>query len=198
MDLGGHTLILGSKSPRRRELLAGMMVDFTVDSDTTFVESVPDGTPHEDVPALMSEGKSRCFHRPLREGELLLTSDTMVLCGKDILGKPHGREDAARMLRLLSGRKHSVISSVTLRSPSRMKTLSDCAEVLFRELTEEEIYYYIDKCSPFDKAGAYGIQEWIGYVGIPRIEGSFFTIMGLPVHLVYELLSEFVNQQESH
>ncbi len=193
MDLKGHRLILGSQSPRRRELLEGMLLDFTVDSGTSFVESVPDGTAHEDVPALMSEGKSLHFHRPLEEDELLLTSDTMVLCGREILGKPHGMQDAQRMLRLLSGKWHSVITAVTLRSPSRLKTLSDEARVLFKPLSEEEISYYIDKCSPFDKAGAYGIQEWIGYIGIPRIEGSFFTIMGLPVHLVYELLCEFVN-----
>jgi len=192
MDLKGKRLILGSNSPRRKELLGGLDVDFTVDAATSFTEYTDPSLPHEKIPVYMAEGKSLGFHRPLQEEEILLTSDTLVLCGNEILGKPDGREDAARMLRLLSGRDHKVITAVTLRSSSRMKTLSDTATVWFKELSDDEIYYYIDKYSPFDKAGAYGIQEWIGYVGIPKIEGSFFTIMGLPVHLVSSLLQEFV------
>ena len=191
MDLKGKKLILGSGSPRRRELLEGLDVPFTVDTGNNFEESVPAGAPHEEVPVLMAEGKSYGFHRPLQEDEILLTADTMVLCGSDILGKPAGREDAVRMLRELSGRGHSVITAVTMRDRDRHVTLTDTAGVWFRELTGEEIAHYVDKYRPFDKAGAYGIQEWIGYVGIERIEGSFFNIMGLPVHLVYRLLRQF-------
>lgn len=192
MDLHGKRLILASNSPRRRELLAGLDIDFEVDADVDFEENFQPDTPHMQVPVLMSEGKSLGFHRPLEENEVLLTSDTMVLCGTEILGKPHSAEDAARMLRLLSGRDHQVVTAITLRSPDRMETVSDVAHVWFKDLTEEEISRYIDGYKPFDKAGAYGIQEWIGYIGITHIEGSFYTIMGLPVHLVYDRLLQFL------
>lgn len=191
MDLHGRHIILGSASPRRRELLAGLGIDFTVDTGNTFTEVYSRDTPHMDIPKLMSEGKSLGFHRPLKEDEILITSDTMVLCGDQVLGKPRDRQDASGMLHLLSGRSHQVVSAVTLRSPGHMETASDTATVWFRDLTEEEIDHYIDTCRPFDKAGAYGIQEWIGYIGITRIEGSYFNIMGLPVHLVYNMLLNF-------
>lgn len=191
MDTRGKRIILGSASPRRRELLAGLGIDFTVDTGNSFEETWSPDTPHTEVPARMSEGKSLGFHRELAEDEILITSDTMVLCGREILGKPHDEMDAARMLRMLSGREHQVISAVTLRSGKRMKTMSDTADVLFKDLSDSEIEYYIRTSRPLDKAGAYGIQEWIGYIGITRIEGSYFNIMGLPVHLVYEMLQEF-------
>ena len=125
-----------------------------------------------------------------------MTSDTLVLCEGHVMGKPHSREEAFEMLRLLSGRSHKVITAVTVRDSSRMKTVSDTATVHFKELSDDEIAYYIDNYRPFDKAGAYGIQEWIGYMGIDRIEGSYFTIMGLPVHLAYELLEEFISDKQ--
>ena len=192
MDLKGKRVILGSNSPRRKELLSGLNIDFTVDTGNNFEERYNPNTPHMQVPVLMAEGKSAGFHRPLAEDEILITSDTMVLCGEEILGKPQGREDAVRMLRLLSGRDHQVVTAVTLRTARRMETVSDTAHVWFKELTDEEIDYYVDVCRPFDKAGAYGIQEWIGYVGITRIDGSFYTIMGFPVHLVYDRLNDFI------
>ena len=192
MDLKGKRLILASNSPRRRELLAGLSIDFEIDTRNNFEERYDPATPHFEIPVLLSEGKSLGFHRPLAENELLLTSDTLVLCGNEVLGKPADAEDAARMLRLLSGREHQVTTAVTLRSRDRMETISDTADVWFKELTEEEIQYYIDHFRPFDKAGAYGIQEWIGYIGITRIDGSFYTIMGLPVHVVYQLLQRFL------
>lgn len=192
MDLHGKRLILASNSPRRRELLAGLDVDFEIDTNINFKEDFQPDTPHMQVPVLMSEGKSLGFHRPLEDNEILLTSDTMVLCGTEILGKPHNALDAARMLRLLSGRDHQVVTAITLRSHDRMETVSDIAHVWFKDLTEEEISRYIERYKPFDKAGAYGIQEWIGYIGITHIEGSFYTIMGLPVHLVYDRLLRFL------
>lgn len=192
MDLKGKKIILGSHSPRRQELLSGLGIDFTVDTLNTFEEVFPQDIPHSQVPAVMSEGKSFGFHRPLEQDEILLTSDTMVLCGSKMMGKPHSPEEAASMLRALSGRWHEVVTAITLRDCNRHLTESDTARVHFRELTEEEISYYIERYRPFDKAGAYGIQEWIGYVGITGIEGSFFTIMGLPVHLVYSSLLEFI------
>jgi len=192
MDLKGKKIILGSNSPRRRELLAGLSVDFTVDTGNTFEEHYDASTPHEKVPCVLAEGKSLGFHRDLSPDEILITSDTVVICDDEVMGKPHGREDAVRMLKKLSGRNHQVITAVTLRSIDRMETISDTAHVHFKDLTDEEIDFYIDRFKPFDKAGAYGIQEWIGYIGIDRIDGSFYNIMGFPVHLVYSQLKKFL------
>lgn len=185
-------IILASNSPRRKELLAGLNIDFEVDTRNNFEEKFNYDVPHVKIPAMMSEGKSGGFHRELEENEILITSDTMVLCGDAVMGKPHSREEAVRMLQMLSGRSHEVITAVTIRDSRSQKTMSDTAIVHFRELTEQEIGYYVDNYKPYDKAGAYGIQEWIGYVGITGIEGSYYTIMGFPVHLVYQLLQEFI------
>lgn len=192
MDTKGKKIILGSNSPRRKELLAGLDIEFTIDTGNTFEETYDTATPHEKIPEVLSEGKSYGFHRPLCEDEILITSDTLVLCEDRVMGKPHSPQEAADMLRFLSGRDHKVITAVTLRDNSRCITSSDTAIVHFKELTNSEIEYYIEHFKPFDKAGAYGIQEWIGYIGIGHIEGSFFTIMGLPVHLVYNELIKFI------
>ena len=192
MDLKGKKIILGSNSPRRKELLAGLNIDFIVDTGNTFEETYDSSTPHEQIPEVLSKGKSYGFHRPLEEDEILITSDTLVLCGDRVMGKPHSREEAYDMLRFLSGREHKVITAVTIRDTKSCTTSSDTAIVNFKELSDNEIYHYIDNYKPFDKAGAYGIQEWIGYIGIDRIEGSYFTIMGLPVHMVYQELLNFI------
>ena len=191
MDLKGKKIILGSNSPRRKELLAGLNIDFIVDTGNTFEETYDPSTPHVQIPEVLSKGKSYGFHRPLEEDEILITSDTLVLCGDRVMGKPHSREEAYDMLRFLSGREHKVITAVTIRDTKSCTTSSDTAIVNFKELSDNEIYYYIDNFKPFDKAGAYGIQEWIGYIGIGKIEGSYFTIMGFPVHLVYQELLKF-------
>ena len=190
MEVKKH-IILGSGSPRRREILESLGFEFEVDTHNHFNESYSLDTPHEKIPALMSEGKSEGFHRPLEQ--ILVTSDTMVLCGNRIMGKPHDRNEAADMLRCLSGREHKVITAVTIRDCYHKETFSDTAYVHFKELSDKEIYYYIDKYQPYDKAGAYAIQEWIGHIGITRIDGSFYTIMGFPSHLVYERLRIFLN-----
>lgn len=198
MDLKGKHIILASGSPRRRELLAGMGIEFSVDTKNSFEEKYDPQTPHEQIPALMSEGKSNGFHRELKDGEILITSDTMVLChaagpyGSPILGKPLNRQDAINMLRRLSGTGHEVVTAVTMRDNSRMVTRSDSTTVFFKHLSDKEIEYYVDTYKPFDKAGAYGIQEWIGYIGITGIKGSYFNVMGFPTHLVYEMLQEFL------
>lgn len=192
MDTKGKKIILASNSPRRKELLGGLDIEFTVDTGNTFEEIYDPATPHERIPEVLSEGKSYGFHRTLEANEILITSDTLVLCGERVMGKPHSREEAIDMLRCLSGREHKVITAITLRDCGRCTTTSDTAIVYFKELTDNEIEYYIDQYKPFDKAGAYGIQEWIGYAGIGRIEGSYFTIMGLPVHLVYKELLNFI------
>ena len=192
MDIRNKKIILASASPRRKELLAGLCIDFKVDTKNNFKEEYAPETPHEQIPEVLSKGKSYGFHRSLEEDEILITSDTLVLCDEHVMGKPRNRKEAHEMLRLLSGRSHKVITGVTIRNSERSLTASDTAIVHFKELTDNEIYYYIDRFKPFDKAGAYGIQEWIGYIGIDRIEGSYFTIMGFPVHLVYQMLYEFI------
>lgn len=192
MDLKGKNIILGSNSPRRKELLAGLDIDFTVDTGNHFEEVYDPATPIERIPEVLSEGKSYGFHRELAENEILITSDTLVMCGERVMGKPHTREEAIDMLQALSGREHKVITAITLRDNTRCHTSSDTAIVFFNNLSNNEIGYYIDNYKPFDKAGAYGIQEWIGYAGINKIEGSYFTIMGLPVHLVYQELNKFI------
>ena len=192
MDTKGKKIILGSNSPRRKELLAGLDIDFTVDTGNTFEEVYDPCTPQERIPEVLSEGKSYGFHRELAEDEILITSDTLVLCDGRVMGKPHSREEAIDMIKWLSGRDHKVITAITLRDSGKCTTSSDTAIVRFKELSDSEIEYYVDTYKPFDKAGAYGIQEWIGYVGIGHIEGSFYTIMGLPVHLVYNELSKFI------
>ena len=192
MDIKGKKIILGSNSPRRKELLAGLDIEFEVDTRNTFEEVYDPATKHELIPKVLSEGKSYGFHRALEDGEILITSDTLVLCEDRVMGKPHSREEAFDMLRFLSGRSHKVITAVTVRDKEVCRTSSDTAIVNFKELSDNEINYYIDNYKPFDKAGAYGIQEWIGYIGIDKIEGSYFTIMGLPVHLVYQELSNMI------
>ena len=193
MDLKGKHVILASGSPRRRELLKGLDIDFEIDTNNNFKECFSPDTPFEEVPLLMSEGKSYGFHRPLKEGEILITADTMVIVpGKEILGKPRDREDAARMLRDLSGRSHLVITAVTIRDINRKESFTVTTEVWFKDLTDSEIGYYIEKYKPFDKAGAYAIQEWIGHIGITRIEGSYFNVVGFPVQRVYEALCRFI------
>lgn len=192
MDTKGKKIILASNSPRRKELLGGLDIEFTVDTGNTFEEIYAPDTPHERIPEVLSEGKSYGFHRALEANEILITSDTLVLCGERVMGKPHSRKEAIDMLRCLSGREHKVITAITIRDCDRCSTTSDTAVVYFKELTDNEIEYYVDQYKPFDKAGAYGIQEWIGYAGIGRIEGSYFTIMGLPVHLVYKELLNFI------
>lgn len=190
-------IILGSNSPRRRELMTGIGIPFTVDTGNTFEEKFSPETPHSLIPTLMSEGKSQGFHRPLEDDEVLITADTMVLLHdrgdkSPILGKPHSRNEAVAMLLELSGRTHEVITAVTIRSNGRKDTFSDSTMVTFKPLTDEEINYYIDNYRPFDKAGSYGVQEWIGYVGISGIQGSFYNVMGFPTHKVYEHLQAFL------
>ena len=192
MDTKGKKIILASASPRRKELLAGLCIDFQVDTKNNFDEIYPPDTTIEDIPSVLSVGKSSGFHRDLLEDEILITSDTLVLCEGYVMGKPKSRDHAYQMLKMLSGRSHKVITAVTIRDHRHTSTLSDTAIVHFKPLTDNEIYHYIDTYRPFDKAGAYGIQEWIGYIGIDKIEGSYFTIMGFPTHLVYQELQKFI------
>lgn len=188
-------IILASNSPRRRELLKGLDVEYTVDTENNFVESMDASVEAHQIPVLMSVGKSHGFHRDLNEDEVLITADTVVIVGDEgdkVLGKPHSREEAVDMLRMLSGRTHEVVTAVTVRDASREETVTDSTLVTFERLEDSEIEYYIEKYKPFDKAGAYGVQEWIGYVAISRLEGSFYNVMGFPVHKVYRELQKFL------
>lgn len=187
----GKRIILGSNSPRRRELLAGLGIDFTVDTGNSFAESAEPGVEAHQVPVDMSLGKSHGFHRPLEDDEILITADTVVIIDGRVLGKPHSREEAEEMLHTLSGRTHEVVTAVTIRDKRGEKCFSVSSIVEFCRLEDWEIDSYIDNFKPYDKAGAYGVQEWIGYVGISRIEGSFYNVMGLPVHRIWQELKKF-------
>lgn len=185
-------IILGSGSPRRKELLAGLDVEFTVDKENLFCESGEPGVEPHRVPMDMCQGKSHGFHRPLEEDEVLITADTVVIIDGKVLGKPHSRQEAVDMLHLLSGRSHEVVTAVTIRDREREVSFSDSTEVEFLPLKDSQIDYYIDTYKPYDKAGSYGVQEWIGYVGISSIKGSFYNVMGFPVHRVAQELEKFL------
>ena len=190
-NLNKYHIILASKSPRRQELLRGMGIDFMVLTKDT-IEVYPKDKPLEDVPKYLSWIKSLNYNdMELPSDYLLITSDTVVICDGEILGKPKDREDAVRMLRMLSGKTHCVVTGVTVRSAKKCESFAVRSNVTFAQLDEEEIDYYIEHCQPYDKAGAYGIQEWIGYVGISGLEGSFYNVMGLPTRKLYQCLKTF-------
>ena len=183
--LKDYRLILASASPRRRELLAACDLDFVLAERFECEERYPADLAADKVAEYLSQLKSEAYPYPLNEGDILLTADTVVIAEGEILGKPKDNADAERMLKMLSGATHKVITGVTLRTAQRTLSFSAESLVSFRTLKEEEIAYYIEQYRPLDKAGAYGIQEWIGYVAIERIEGSFYNVMGLPVQRLY-------------
>ena len=191
--LKNHRLILASTSPRRRELLAACDLEFTLAEKFECEECYPADLDAEKVAEYLSQLKSNAYPHALVEGDILLTADTVVVLDCDtILGKPRSEEDARKMIELLSGATHKVITGVTLRTAERTISFSAESLVKFRELDAEEIAYYVEKYRPLDKAGAYGIQEWIGYIGIEGIEGSFYNVMGLPVQRLYSALKELL------
>lgn len=188
-----YRLLLASQSPRRRELIAGSGIPFTLTAKYDCEECYPATLATEEVPAYLSRLKSEAYPEALAENDILLTADTVVILEGEVLGKPKDRTDAILMLGRLAGNRHTVITGVTFRTATRTETFSARSDVWFRPLTEEEITYYVDTCKPFDKAGSYGIQEWIGYVGIERIDGSFYNVMGLPIQRLYLELEKFIN-----
>lgn len=185
-----YKLILASGSPRRRQLLQDAGFEFEVRLKPTD-EVYPSDLEPQQVPVYLACLKAAAFEGELLTGELLITADTVVLLKGEILGKPRDRTDAIRMLHRLSGQKHTVVTGVCLKTADRQKSFSVSTDVFFKELTDDEITRYIDRYRPLDKAGAYGIQEWIGYIGIYRIEGSFYNVMGLPVQQLYEAINAF-------
>ncbi|MAY83775.1 MAG: septum formation protein Maf [Flavobacteriales bacterium] len=185
-----YNLILGSKSPRRKELLEKLGFEFTqisLDADETF----PADLPPQEVAEFLSRKKAAAGIDDLNADDLLITSDTTVVIGKTILNKAANAAEAKAMLELLSGKEHEVISGVCLTSKEKAISFSVSTKVFFKELSADEIDYYIEKYKPFDKAGAYGIQEWIGMIGVEKMEGSFYNVMGLPVKEVWEQLRSF-------
>lgn len=190
-NLSRYKIILGSNSPRRRELLAGLDIDFEVKTIPGIDESYPPTLPLEEVPLHIARKKAEAYIPSLAPDELLITADTVVLNAGEILGKPKDREDAVAMLRKLSGHTHEVVTGVCLTTKEKTVDFSATSSVCFAALDEEEITYYVDKYRPFDKAGSYGIQEWSGYVAVEAINGSFYNVMGLPVRLLYRELKKF-------
>lgn len=187
-NLKKYQIILASNSPRRKELMSGLGVDYVVKTLPDVDESYPDSLQGGDIPEFIACKKAGAYRSILQPGELLITADTIVWLDGKVLGKPQGREGAVEMLRVLSGKKHQVFTGVCLTTTEWQKSFTAASDVLFDELSDEEIAYYVDRYQPMDKAGAYGVQEWIGYIGVHSISGSFYNIMGLPIQKLYKVL----------
>jgi septum formation protein len=190
-NLKGRHIILASRSPRRRFLLRQLGLEFTEISGE-IDESFPDGLTPDEIAVNLAEKKAGHFSQLYEDPKnIVITADTLVLIDGRILGKPDGRAGAAEMLATLSGKMHRVVTGICIRSKDKNRSFTAWTDVYFKELSREEIDHYLEHYKPYDKAGAYGIQEWIGYIGITRIEGSYFNVMGLPVQKLYEELSKF-------
>ena len=186
-----YKIILASNSPRRKELLAGIDVQFEVRVIQDIDESYPSDLPTKDIAEYISHKKAAVYQQQMAPDELIITADTIVVLGNEVMGKPHDEADARRMLRELSGRTHQVITGVTLTTIQKQVSFSVETDVTFKQLSDSEIDYYVSHYKPFDKAGAYGIQEWIGHIGVTALQGSYFNVMGLPVQRIYEALRRF-------
>ncbi len=189
--LEGRRLILASGSPRRQQLLGELGLEFIIGQIKDYDETYPHTLQYDEIPAYIAEQKSKHFNGSLEPNDILITSDTIVAIDGDILGKPHNREDALKMLKELSGKTHHVVTGLCLRSTAKTVTISDTCEVTFDILSDEDIEYYVDEFKPYDKAGGYAIQEWIGLSNIPKINGSVYTVIGLPVQKLYKALMKF-------
>lgn len=190
-QLDRYRVILASGSPRRRELLAMLGVNFEVRPLKDADESYPDSLPAEDVPLYLARKKGEAACVSMQQDELVITADTVVVCDGKVLGKPSSPADARRMLKSLSGKAHTVVTGVCVATRERVESAAAFTTVEFAELSEQEIDFYVGRFRPLDKAGAYGIQEWIGCIGVKHISGSFYNVMGLPLHLLYTLLRRF-------
>lgn len=186
-----YKIVLASNSPRRKELLGGLGVSFEVRTLQDIDESYPDTLKGEDIPKFISGKKAEAYLKTMADDELIITADTIVYDDEQVLGKPKDAEDAKRMLRQLSGHAHEVITGVSIVTKQKTVQFASTSKVFFADLSDDEIDYYVARYKPFDKAGAYGIQEWIGFVGVTRIEGSYFNVMGLPIQRLYTELKNF-------
>lgn len=189
----GYKVILASNSPRRKELLGGLGIPFEVRTLSGIDESYPGTLKGEEIPMYISGKKAEAYQRTMADDEMIITADTIVYDNGQVLGKPKDREEAIQMLRQLSGHAHEVITGVSIVTKQKTSQFASTSKVYFAELTDEEIIYYVDNYRPFDKAGAYGIQEWIGFVAVTRIEGSYFNVMGLPIQRLYTELKQYGN-----
>ncbi len=180
-----YKIVLASGSPRRKELLAGLGYDFEVRLLNSIDESYPEGLSGEEIAQHIASKKAEAYRPTMAENELIITADTIVYLDGEVLGKPKDETEARRMLRMLSGKTHQVITGVILLTAQQTRTFASVSDVTFAHLSDEEINYYVSHYHPTDKAGAYGIQEWIGFIGVERIEGSYFNVMGLPVQKLY-------------
>lgn len=192
-NLKKYRILLCSKSPRRRELLRMLNVDFDIAPDIEVDETWPAGMVPEEVPLYLSALKARGYADAglLTDGNMLITADTVVVCGGKVIGKPRSKAEAAEMLRFMADRAHTVVTGVSITTAGRQESFDVRTKVVFAPLSDSEIDYYVENYSPMDKAGAYGIQEWIGAAAVERIEGSFYNVMGLPVHQLYTQLKRF-------
>ena len=183
-----YRIILASNSPRRQELLSGLDIDFEVITLPDIEESYPETLRKEEIPVYIAKHKAIAYQKYLDKNTILITADTIVWLNGNVYGKPENEQEAKRMLQILSGQTHEVITGVCLTGLEKQKSFYTLSKVKFAELDEEEIDYYVKKYKPYDKAGAYGVQEWIGYIGVEKIDGSFYNIMGLPVRVLYTYL----------
>ena len=188
-----YRLVLASNSPRRKELLAGLGMPFEVRVLQDIDEHYPENLPVNEVARYIAKEKADAYQRIIAPDELIITADTVVIVGDEILGKPVDETDAVRMLHLLSGRTHQVTTGVCLLTAEKESCFDVTTDVTFKALSDEEIHYYVDNYRPFDKAGAYGIQEWIGYIGVTGLHGSYYNVMGLPVQRIYQELTKYYN-----
>ena len=189
--MNGYRIILASNSPRRKGLLAGIGIDSEVRVLQDIDESYPADLPIQDTAEYISKKKAAAYREQLADDELVITADTIVVLDDEVMGKPADEQEASSMLHKLSGRTHQVITGVTLTTKERQQSFSVLTDVTFKQLSDEEIDYYITHYHPMDKAGAYGIQEWIGYIGVTGLSGSYFNVMGLPVQRIYEALKTY-------
>ncbi len=187
-NLKKYKVILASNSPRRKELLAGLGVEYEVRTLPDVDESYPETLQGADIPLFIAKEKADAYQAMIQSDELMITADTIVWLDGKVLGKPKDREDALQMLRDMSGRTHEVFTGVCITTTEWQRSFTTQTEVRFSKLSEEEIIYYVDKYQPMDKAGAYGVQEWIGFIGVENISGSYYNIMGLPVQRLYREL----------
>lgn len=191
MRLSEYKIILASNSPRRKELLSGLDLEYEVRTLPDIDETYPDNLKGEEIALYIANKKAEAYKNLLKDNALLITADTIVLLKNKVYGKPNDEEDAKQMLRELSGNTHQVVTGVCILTKTKQKSFAVTSEVQFTDLSESEIEYYVSKYKPLDKAGAYGIQEWIGYIGIEHISGSYFNVMGLPVQRLYRELQNF-------
>ena len=190
-NLKKYDILLASNSPRRRELLSGLDISYKVTALPDIDESYPSSLTGADIPLYISKIKSKAYRPMMNDDTLLITADTIVWLEEKVYGKPHSAKDARLMLKTLSGKTHEVITGVTICTKNKELSFTVTSQVSFGTLEDEEINYYIDRYKPFDKAGAYGIQEWIGYIGVTGISGSYYNVMGLPVQRLYRELKTF-------